>query len=91
VHQVHVKNVGWAEGVYVRLACIEGPAAPRRQGEPSVVLRSIPGRGAARGADVWLPGGEAGQLAVIFAHLGHRELACLVTRAAVAGAVEVGA
>jgi hypothetical protein len=87
---VHVKNAGSAEGVYVRLACIEGPAAPRRLGEPNVVLRSIPGRGA-EGADVWLPAGEAGQLAYIFAHLGHRELARLVTRAAVAAAVEVGA
>ena len=88
VHEVHVKNVGSAEGVYVRLACIEGRAAPRRLGEPHIVLRSAPGRGA-EGADVWLPAGEAGQLAVIFAHLGHRELARLVIGAA--AAVEVSA
>jgi hypothetical protein len=90
VHEVHVKNVGSAEGVYVRLACIEGPAAPRRLGEPNVVLRSVPGWGA-EGADVWLPAEEAGQLAVIFAHLGHRELARLVTAAAAVAAVEVSA
>ena len=90
VHEVHVKNVGSAEGVYVRLACIEGRAAPRRLGEPHVVLRSAPGRGA-EGADVWLPAGEAGQLAFIFAHLGHRELARLVTGAAAVAVVEVSA
>jgi hypothetical protein len=87
---VHVKKVGSAEGVYVRLACIEGPAAPRRLSGPNVVLRSIPGPDA-ESAGVWLPAGEAGQLAVIFAHLGHGELARLVGGAAVVGAVEVGA
>jgi hypothetical protein len=87
VHEVHIKNVGSAEGVDVRLACTAGPA-PRRRGEPNVVLRSASGRGA-EGADVWLPAGEAGQLAVIFAHLGHRELARLVIGAA--AAVEVSA
>ena len=87
---MHVKNVGSAEGMDVRLACIEGPAAPRRMGEPHVVLRSAPG-GGAEGADVWLPVGEAGQLAVIVAHLDHCELARLVARAAVVAAVEVGA
>ena len=90
MHEVHVKNVGSAEGVDVRLACIAGPAAPERLGEPNVVLRSAPGRGA-EGADVWLLAGEAGQLAVIFDHLGHRELARLVTGAAVVAAVEVSA
>jgi hypothetical protein len=90
IHEVHVKNVGSAERVYVRLACIEGPAAPRRLGEPNVVLHFIPGLGA-EGADVWLPAGEAGQLAVIFAHLGHGELARLVGGAAVVAAVEVRA
>jgi hypothetical protein len=80
---VHVKNVGSAEGMDVRLACIEGPAAPRRMGEPHVVLRSIGDRGA-EGADVWLLAGEAGQLAVLFAHLGHRELARLMIGAAAA-------
>ena len=88
-HEVHVKNVGSAEGVDVRLACVEGPAAPRRLGEPNVVLRSIGDRGA-EGADVWLPAGEAGQLAVIFAHLGHVELARLATAAAMVAAAEVG-
>jgi hypothetical protein len=90
VHEVHVKNVGSAEGVDVRLACVEGPAAPRRLGEPNVVLRSTPSRGT-EGADVWLPAGEAGQLAVLFAHLGHGELARLVTGAAAVAAVEVSA
>ena len=80
---MHVKNVGSAEGVDVRLACVEGPAAPRRLGEPNVVLRSTPSRGT-EGADVWLPAGEAGQLAVLFAHLGHRELARLMIGAAAA-------
>ena len=89
-HEVHIKNVGSAEGVDVRLACIEGPAAPRRMGEPHVVLRSIGDRGA-EGADVWLLAGEAGQLAVLFAHLGHGELASLVTGAAAVAAVEVSA
>jgi hypothetical protein len=88
---VHVKNAGSAEGVYVHLVCTQGPAAPERLGEPHVVLRSVPARGAAEGADVWLPAGEAGQLAVILAHLGHRGLARLVAGAAVAAAVEVGA
>ena len=87
---MHAKNVGSAEGVYVGLACIEGPAAPRRLGEPNVVLRSTPSRGT-EGADVWLPAGDAGQLAVILAHLRHGELACLVTGAAVVAAVEVSA
>ena len=87
---MHVKNVGSAEGVDVRLACVEGPAAPRRLGEPNVVLRSTPSRGT-EGADVWLPAGEAGQLAVLFAHLGHGELARLVTGAAAVAAVEVSA
>ena len=87
---MHVKNLGSAEGVHVRLACIEGPAAPRRLSKPNVVLGSIPGRGA-EGTDVWLPAGEAGQLAFIFAHLGHRELARLVTGAAAVAAVEVSA
>jgi hypothetical protein len=87
VHQVHVKKVGSPEGVDVHLVCTQGPAAAGRLGEPHVVLRSVPGRGAAQGADVWLPAGEAGQLAVIFAQLGHRGLARLVAGAA----VEVGA
>ena len=86
---MHVKNLGSAEGVHVRLACIEGPAAPRRLSKPNVVLGSIPGRGA-EGTDVWLPAGEAGQLAVIFAHLGHVELARLATAAAMVAAAEVG-
>jgi hypothetical protein len=90
VHEVHVNNVGSAEGVYVSLACIDGPAASSCLGEPDVVLRSTPGRGA-EGADVWLSAGETGQLAVIFAHLGHRELARLVARAALVAAAEVGA
>jgi hypothetical protein len=90
VHEVHVKNVGSTEGVYVRLACIAGPAMPRRLGEPHVVVRSAPGRGA-EGADVWLPAGEAGELAIIFAHLGHGDLSRLVAGAAVAAAVGVGA
>jgi hypothetical protein len=91
VHEVHVENVGSAGGVEVHLVCTEGPAAPERLGEPHVVLRSVPGRGAVEGADVWLSAGEAGQMAVIFAHLGHRGLARLVAGAAVAAAVEVGA
>ena len=86
---MHVKNLGSAEGVHVRLACIEGPAAPGRLGEPNVVLRSVLGWGA-EGADVWLSAGEAGQLAVIFAHLGHVELARLATAAAMVAAAEVG-
>jgi hypothetical protein len=40
---------------------------------------------------VWLLAGEAGQLAVIFDHLGHRELARLVTGAAAVAVVEVSA
>jgi hypothetical protein len=60
-------------------------------GEPHVVLRCIQAPGAGEIADVWLPAGEAGQLAVIFAHLGHGELSGLVAGAAVAAAAEVSA
>jgi hypothetical protein len=81
---VHIGNVGSAGGVCVQLVCTEGPAAPRRLGEPHVILRYIQLPGAGQVADVWLPAGEAGQLAVIFAQLGHGELAGLVGGAAVA-------
>jgi hypothetical protein len=87
---VHVKNVGSAGGVHVQLVCTEGPAAPGRLCEPHVVLRYIQIPGAGEIADVWLPAGEAGQLAVIFAYLGHGELSGLVAGAAEAAA-EVGA
>ena len=90
-HEVHVKHVGSAEGVDVQLVCTEGPAAPGRLGEPQVVLRCVQVPGAGQVADVWLLAGEAGQLAVIFAHLGQGELAGLVARAAVVAAAEVGA
>jgi hypothetical protein len=81
---VHIGNVGSAGGVYVQLVCTEGPAAPGRLGEPQVILRYIQLPGAGQVADVWLPAGEAGQLAVIFAQLGHGGLAGLVAGAAVA-------
>jgi hypothetical protein len=77
--------------VQIRLVCTEGLAAPGRLCEPHVVLRYIQALGAGESADAWLPAGEAGQLAVIFAHLGHRELSRLVAGAAVAAAAEVGA
>ena len=89
LHQVHVKNVGPAGGVHVQLVCTEGPAGPGRLCEPHVVLRYIQVPGAGEIADVWLPAGEAGQLAVILAHLGHGELSGLVAGAAVAAATEV--
>ena len=88
-HEVHVKNVGSAGSVHVQLVCTEGPAAPGRLREPHVVLRYVQIPGAGEIADAWLPAGEAGQLAVIFAQLGHRGLAGLVGGAAVAAAVEV--
>jgi hypothetical protein len=88
-HQVHVKNVGPAGSVHVQLVCTEGAAGPGRLCEPRVVLRCIQVPGAGGVADVWLPAGEAGQLAVIFAHLGHGELSGLVAAAAVAAAAEV--
>ena len=89
---MHIKNIGTAEGVYVQLVCCaEGPAAPRRLCEPHVVLRYIQVPGAGEIADSWLPAGEAGQLAVIFARLGHGELSGLVAAAAVVAAAEVGA
>jgi hypothetical protein len=88
---VHISNVRSAGGVHVQLVCTEGPAAPRRLWEPCVVLRYIRAAGAGEIADVWLPAGEAGQLAVIFARLGHGELSGLVAGAAVAAAAEVGA
>jgi hypothetical protein len=87
---VHVSNVGSAGDVHVQLVCTGGPAAPKRLCEPHVVLRYVQAPGAGEIADAWLPG-EAGQLAVIFAHLGHRELSRLVAGAAVAAAAEVGA
>jgi hypothetical protein len=88
-HEVHISNLGPAGGVHVQLVCTEGPAAPGRLGEPRVVLRCIQDPGAGGVADVWLPAGEAGQLAIIFAHLRHRELSGLVAGAAVAAAPEV--
>jgi hypothetical protein len=87
---VHVKNIGSGGGVHVQLVCTEGPAAPRRLCEPHVVLRCTQVAGAGEAADVWLPAGEAGQLAVIFARLGHGELSGLVAGAAVVAAMEVG-
>jgi hypothetical protein len=90
-HEVHIRDVGSARSVYVQLVCTEGPAVPRRLCEPRVVLRYIQALGPGESADVWLQAGEAGQLAVIFAHLGHRELARLVAGAAVAAAAETGA
>ena len=90
-HQVHVKHVGSAEGMDVQLVCTEGPAAPRRLGEPQVVLRYVQVPSGGEVADVWLLAGEAGQLAVIFAQLGLGELAGLVAGAAVVAAAEVGA
>jgi hypothetical protein len=88
---VHVKHVGSAEGVRVQLVCTEGPPALGRLGEPHVVLRYVQVPGGGEIADVWLPAGEAGQLAVIFAQLGQGELAGLVGGAAVVAAAEVGA
>jgi hypothetical protein len=90
-HEVHISSVGSAGGVHVQLVCTEGPAAPRRLCDPHVVLRYIQAPGGGEIADVWLPAGEAGQLAVIFAHLGLRELSGLVAGAAVAAAAEVDA
>jgi hypothetical protein len=90
-HEVHIKNVGSAGGVHVQLMCTEGPAAPGRLREPHIVLRYVQIPGAGEIASAWLPAGEAGQLAVIFAQLGHGELAGLVASAAVVAAVEVGA
>jgi len=89
-HEVHISDVGSAGGVHVQLICTEGPVAPRRLYEPHVVLRYIQAPGAGEIAEAWLSPGEAGQLAVIFAHLGHRELSRLVAGAAVAAAAEVG-
>jgi hypothetical protein len=88
---VHISNVGSAGGVHVQLVCTEGLAAPGRLREPHVVLRYVQVPGAGEVADVWLPAGEAGQLSVIFARLGHAELARLVAGAAVAAAAEVSA
>jgi hypothetical protein len=88
---VHISNVGSAGGVHVQLVCTEGPAAPKRLCEPRVMLRCIQAPGTGEIADAWLPADEAGQLAVIFAHLGHRVLSGLVAGAAVAAAAEVGA
>ena len=90
-HEVHISNLGSAGGVHVQLVCTGGPAAPGRLRDPHAVLRCIQAQGAGGVADVWLPPGEAGQLAVIFAHLRHRELSGLVAGAAVAAAAEVGA
>jgi hypothetical protein len=90
-HEVHISNVGSAGDVYLQLISTEGPAAPRRLREPHVVLHYIQVPGAGEIADVWLSAGEAGQLAVIFARLGHRELSGLVAGAAAAAAAEVGA
>jgi hypothetical protein len=90
-HEVHISNVGSAGGVHVQLICTEGPTAPGCLCEPHVVLRYIQAPGAGEIAEAWLSPGEAGQLAVIFAHLGHRELSCLVAGAALAAAAEVGA
>jgi hypothetical protein len=88
---VHVKHVGSAEGVHVRLMCTESPVRPRYLCELYVVLRSVQVRSGGEIADVWLAAGEAGQLAVIIAHLGHGELAGLVAGAAGMAAAEVGA
>jgi hypothetical protein len=88
---VHIKNVGSAGSAHVQVVCTNGPAAPVRLGEPHVVLRYTEVAGAGEIADAWLPTGEAGQLAVIFACLGHGGLAGLVAGAAVAAAAEVGA
>jgi hypothetical protein len=88
---VHISNVGSAGGVHVQLICTEGPTAPGCLCEPHVVLRYIQAPGAGEIAEAWLSPGEAGQLAVIFAHLGHRELSCLVAGAALAAAAELGA
>src|SRR6266516_4861418 len=90
-HEVHIKNVGSAGGVHVRLVCTQGLAAPRRLCEPHVVLRRTQALGGGEVADVWLSAGEAGQLAVILAHLGQGELSGMVAGAAVAAAAEVGA
>ncbi len=80
-HDVHIRHLGQAAGIFVQVVRADGAYAARLR-EPQVVIRDVSGSSAGDQAELWLPPAEARQLAVILARLGHREVSGLVASAA---------